>query len=175
VIAVRRPRLEYGDGGAMWRLAQESGVLEENAEYTYHMFSHFCGDTCVVADVDGEPAGFIAGLRSPEHPEVAFVWQIAVDRHFRGHGVAAAMLRALVERLSPEVRFVEATVTPSNLPSQRTFRKLARELGTQCRESVLFPGDRFGGPSHEDEVCFRIGPIDPARVHRTPALAEARR
>src|SRR3546814_2882876 len=53
-IKIRRSRLEYGDGGTMWRLARESGVLEENAEYTYHMFSHFFGETCTVADLDGE-------------------------------------------------------------------------------------------------------------------------
>jgi hypothetical protein len=28
----------------------------------------------------------------------------------------------------------------------------------------MFPADRFHGPSHEDEVLFRIGPVDPAAV-----------
>lgn len=163
-VKIRPPRLEHGDGEAMWRLARESGVLEENAEYTYHMFSHFFGEACVVAEIDGRAAGFIAGFRPPDRRDSVFVWQIAVDQQFRGRGIAAAMLHGLVERLSPEVQFLEATVAPSNEASQRAFRGVARDLNTLCLETVLFPGDRFGGPCHEDEVLFRIGPIEPAAI-----------
>jgi len=144
----------------MWRLARESGVLEENAEYTYHMFSHFFREACVIAELDGQPVGFIAGLRTPDDPSRVFVWQIAVDQVARGKGVAAAMLHGLIERLAPDVEYLEATVTPSNEASERTFRKVARELDVDCETRVLFPGHRFGGPSHEDEVLFSIGPFD---------------
>ncbi|MGE3962425.1 MAG: diaminobutyrate acetyltransferase [Dehalococcoidia bacterium] len=163
-IKIRRSRLEYGDGGAMWRLARESGVLEENAEYTYHMFSHFFGETSTVADLDGRAVGFVAGFRPPYRQDSLFVWQIAVDERARGRGLAAAMLHGLIQRLSPRIHYLEATVTPSNEASQRTFRKIARDLGTSVTEEVLFPGSRFHGPSHEDEVLFRIGPISPERV-----------
>lgn len=156
---IRPPRLEYGDGAAMWQLARESGVLEENAEYTYHMFSHFFADACVIAEIQGKPAGFIAGFRPPDHPDAVFVWQIAVSPEHRGHGIAGLMLHGLLQRLNPDVQYLEATVAPSNEASQRTFRKVARDLHTLCNETVLFPGDRFGGPSHEDEVLFRIGPV----------------
>ncbi|MCK9485979.1 MAG: diaminobutyrate acetyltransferase [Dehalococcoidia bacterium] len=156
---IRPPRLEYGDGAAMWRLARESGVLEENAEYTYHMFSHFFADACVIAEIEGKPAGFIAGFRPPDRPDAVFVWQIAVHPDHRGQGIARLMLHGLLQRLHPEVQFLEATVAPSNKASERTFRSVARELDTLCNEAVLFPADRFGGPSHEDEVLFRIGPV----------------
>ena len=163
-IKIRRSRLEYGDGGTMWRLARESGVLEENAEYTYHMFSHFFGETSTVADLNGEAVGFVAGFRPPYREDSLFVWQIAVDERARGRGLAAAMLHGLIQRLSPRIHYLEATVTPSNEASTRTFRKIARDLDTSVTEEVLFPGTRFHGPSHEDEVLFRIGPIDPDRV-----------
>ena len=163
-IKIRRSRLEYGDGGTMWRLARESGVLEENAEYTYHMFSHFFGETCTVADLDGEAVGFVVGFRPPYREDSLFVWQIAVAEAARGRGLAAAMLHGLIQRLSPRIHYLEATVTPSNEASQRTFRSIARDLDTSVTEEVLFPGNRFHGPSHEDEVLFRIGPIAPERV-----------
>ena len=163
-IKIRRSRLEYGDGGAMWRLARESGVLEENAEYTYHMFSHFFGETSTVADLDGKAVGFVAGFRPPYREDSLFVWQIAVAEEARGRGLAAAMLHGLIQRLSPRIHYLEATVTPDNEASMRTFRKIARDLDTSVTEEVLFPGNRFHGPSHEDEVLFRIGPIDPVRV-----------
>ncbi len=163
-IKIRRSRLEYGDGSAMWRVARESGVLEENAEYTYHMFSHFFGETSTVADLDGVAVGFVAGFRPPYRQDSLFVWQIAVAEEARGRGLAAAMLHGLIQRLSPRIHYLEATVTPDNEPSMRTFRKIARDLETSITEEVLFPGNRFHGPSHEDEVMFRIGPIDPQRV-----------
>ncbi len=163
-IKVRRSRLEYGDGGAMWRLARESGVLEDNAEYTYHMFSHFFGETSTVADLDGKAVGFVAGFRPPYRQDSLFVWQIAVAEEARGRGLAAAMLHGLVQRLSPRIHYLEATVTPDNEASMRTFRKIARDLDTSVTEEVLFPGNRFHGPSHEDEMLFRIGPIDPVHV-----------
>lgn len=164
VVTIRRSRLEYGDGGAMWRLARESGVLEENAEYTYHMFSHFFGETSTVADLDGRAVGFVAGFSPPYRPESIFVWQIAVDPVARGRGLGVAMLHAIISRLGDRIRYLEATVTPDNEASMRTFRKVARDLNTGVTEEVLFPGNRFHGPSHEDEVLFRIGPIDPAEV-----------
>lgn len=163
-ITIRRSRLEYGDGGAMWRVARESGVLEENAEYTYHMFSHFFGETSTIADLDGRAVGFVAGFRPPYREDSLFVWQIAVAEKARGRGLAAAMLHGLIQRLSPRIHYLEATVTPDNEASMRTFRKIARDLDTSVTEEVLFPGNRFHGPSHEDEVLFRIGPIDPVRV-----------
>lgn len=163
-IKIRRSRLEYGDGGAMWRLARESGVLEDNAEYTYHMFSHFFGETSTIADLDGAAVGFVAGFRPPYREDSLFVWQIAVDERARGRGLASAMLHGLIQRLSPRIHYLEATVTPSNEASTRTFRGIARDLETSVTEEVLFPGDRFHGPSHEDEVLFRIGPFSPERV-----------
>ena len=165
-LRIRPPRLEYGDGAAMWRMARESGVLEENAEYTYHMFSHFFGEACVIAEVEGKPAGFIAGFRPPDRPDAVFVWQVAVDQDYRGQGIASTMLHGLLHRLSPDVQFLEATVAPSNEASQRTFRRVARDLDTLCNETVLFPAERFGGPSHEDEVLFRIGPVAPEAVQQ---------
>lgn len=159
----------------MWRLARESGVLEDNSEYSYHMFAHFFGDGSVIAELDGRPVGFIAGFRPPDRPDTTFVWQIAVDQECRGRRIASAMLHGLVagDGGPTRVRYLEATVTPSNEPSQRTFRAFARAMDAPLTETVLFPGDRFGGPLHEDEILFRIGPFDaaPAPEHapRTPA------
>ena len=163
-ITIRRPQLEYGDGGAMWRVARESGVLEENAEYTYHMFTHYFSEASIVAEKDGEVVGFIAGFRPPDHPDTAFVWQIAVAPAARGEGLARLMIHGVLRGLAPGVRYLEATVSPSNEPSQRTFHGIARDLDAPCSEEILFPGDRFHGPSHEDEVLFRIGPIEAGRI-----------
>ncbi len=158
-VMLRQPTRQ--DGSVMWRVARESGVLEENSEYVYNMFCHFFARACVVAEVDGEPAGFIAGLFPPEQPDTVFVWQIAVDERFRGRRIARLMLAELLRRNGPEIRFLEATVTPSNEASRNAFEGFARSCGSECVQSVLFPAQDFAGPADEDEVLFRIGPIDP--------------
>jgi L-2,4-diaminobutyric acid acetyltransferase len=149
------------DAALMWRVARESGVLEENSEYVYNMFCHFFPRACVVAEVDGEPAGFIAGLFPPEQPDTVFVWQIAVDHAFRGRRIARLMLAELIRRNSSDIRYLEATVTPSNDSSRIAFEGFARACGAGCARTVLFPAHEFAGPADEDEVLFRIGPIDP--------------
>ncbi|MGD2116620.1 MAG: GNAT family N-acetyltransferase, partial [Acidobacteriota bacterium] len=66
------------DGGAIWRLVKDSRVLDVNSSYAYLLWCKHFGHTSVVAELDGEPAGFVTGFRPPEHPEVIFVWQVAV-------------------------------------------------------------------------------------------------
>ena len=107
--------------------------------------------------------------RDGKTPYVAHPLRVAMTvRHVFGCEdevcLAAAMLHGLIQRLSPRIHYLEASVTPSNEASTRTFRKIARDLNTSVTEEVLFPGNRFHGPSHEDEVLFRIGPFSPQQV-----------
>lgn len=156
----------------MWRLATEADSLEANSAYSYLMLSEFFPETCIVAEDDGAVVGFVTGFRPPEEPEALFVWQITVAPSQRGRGLARTMLEALVERLAPRgVRYLQATVTPSNIPSQRTFRSLARRLGAACEETTLFAEHLFGEEDHEEEVLFRIGPFRAEQLR--PQLAGA--
>lgn len=166
-LTFRHPDPSRGDGALMWRLAAESEGLETNSEYAYHLFAAFFADTCLVAERDGEAAGFILGFRPPRDPETLFVWQIGVDARQRGRGVARAMLTQLSGRCyDAGVRYVEASISPDNIPSQRTFHAYQEQQQTECQESPLFPADWFTG-DHEPEMRYRIGPIDrvdPPRV-----------
>ncbi len=75
-------------------------------------------------------------------------------------GLGNYMLSELVSRLSPEgLRFVEATVTPSNTASDRVFRKFAEHKETSCKRIQHFEKAHFGSGNHEAELLYRIGPI----------------
>jgi len=89
------------------------------------------------------------------------VWQIGVATHARGRGLGRALLHALLDRLAPTgVRYLEATVTPSNTASLRLFRGVAADAGAACVESLYFPTDQFpAGEVHEEEHLLRIGPV----------------
>lgn len=157
-----RPPRVY-DGATLWRLAKETG-MDLNSPYSYLlMCTHFSG-TCLVAEMDGEPVGFVTAYRPPTHPDTVFVWQIAVAPKARRTGLARSLIQSLLK--SPacsSVRFLEATVTESNLASAGLFRSIADELGTQCSQSTMFETSHFPvnqGQAHDAELLLRIGPFD---------------
>jgi len=158
-LTLRQPDVVAGDGYEMWRLSAASEALETNSEYAYHLFAQFFASTSIVAELGERPVGFIAGFRPPDQPETLFVWQIGVDADFRGRGIARRMLDELMARTSAEgVRYLEASVTPSNAASLRTFHSYQERQRTRCEESMLFRSSLFGSGEHESELRLRIGP-----------------
>lgn len=140
----------------MWRIARDS-TLDLNSPYAYVMWGEYFSRSSVVAEVGDEVVGFVMGFCPPGDPSTIFVWQVAVDPARKQAGLASRMLDHLVERL-PEVRHLEATVTPSNVASQGLFRSFAARHGASVREDEAFAAEVFPGGGHEPEVRFRIGP-----------------
>ncbi|MBM7571192.1 diaminobutyrate acetyltransferase [Aquibacillus albus] len=156
-VSFELPTLE--DGSAMWELVNNS-TLDQNSAYKYIMMCEYFAETCVVAKENGKLVGFVTAFIPPKRQDVIFVWQVGVDPSQRGKGIASKLLNELINRKACEnIRFVEATVTPSNKASQSLFRKLAREYNTKCSVSDLFTEDLFPSDDHEAELNFRVGPI----------------
>lgn len=57
------------------------------------------------------------------------------------------------------VRYLMATVTPSNTASQALFRQTAKALQAPCEVSEGFPAAWFPDGNHEPEELFQIGPL----------------
>jgi L-2,4-diaminobutyric acid acetyltransferase len=122
--------------------------------------THF-RNTSIVVEADGRIKGLVSGYLDPDAPETLFVWQVAVDASLRGQGVAARMLKELLQRENlRHIRYIETTISPSNTASQNLFRHLARELQTGIVDRPCFDRALFGGEAHEDEYLFRVGPFD---------------
>jgi L-2,4-diaminobutyric acid acetyltransferase len=157
-VVLRQPREE--DGASIWRLVRDTGVLDVNSAYSYLMLCKFFSDTCVVAEHDGQIVGFVSAFRLPANPQTLFVWQVAVAESQRGNGLGKALLQELIRREAcKNVRYLEATVSPTNVPSQALFRGLARDFATRCEVWECFPAHLFPGGTHEPEMTFRIGPF----------------
>nr|WP_281241707.1 diaminobutyrate acetyltransferase [Sediminibacillus albus] len=153
-----KPAVE--DGAAMWELVNNS-TLDQNSVYKYIMMSEFFSETCVIAKENNKLVGFVTAFIPPERQDVVFVWQIGVASDQRGKGIASKLLEELIDRdACRDVRFVEATVTPSNDASQTLFRRLARKYETECEVTEFFSEDLFPMDDHEGELSFRIGPIN---------------
>jgi L-2,4-diaminobutyric acid acetyltransferase len=157
-IRMRTPNEE--DGPGIWELVKSTGVLDLNSAYSYLMLCKYFSGTCVVAERDNKIVGFLSSFRPPSDPGVIFVWQVAVAGSERGRGIGSALLKELLKREECKgVRYLETTVTPSNMPSQSLFRGLARDTGTRCEISECFSSDLFPAGGHEAELMYRIGPL----------------
>lgn len=148
------------DGKEIWHLIKGTGILDLNSPYSYLMWTKFFDKTSVVVEVNEKIVGFISGFIQPNAKDTLFVWQVAVDESQRGKGLASKMLQAILHRYScRNIRYLEATVSPSNKASQALFRKLSRDLQTTCHVTTFFTKDQFPETGHEEEQLFKIGPF----------------
>lgn len=168
-VHMRRPTVD--DGTPVWRLVEACGGLERNTAYAYLLLCTHFADTSVVATTDaGALIGFVAAYRPPTDPEALFVWQVGVHPDGRGRGLARRMLTHLVERTGPQgVRYLSATVTPDNGPSNALFTGFARRHQADCALLPGFESHHFPD-GHAPERLYRIGPID---MRPTEAPTEA--
>ncbi len=158
-IIYRRP--EAQDGTRIWELVRDTGSLDLNSPYCYILLGDYFNDTCMIAEHEGEIVGFISAFRSPRNPETLFVWQVAVASSHRRQGIARTMLESILNQPACRgVRFIEATVSPSNIASRRLFLGFAEEKSIPSTVTVGYGADLFqDGTIHEDEPLFVIGPF----------------
>ncbi|NIU01494.1 MAG: diaminobutyrate acetyltransferase, partial [Nitrosopumilaceae archaeon] len=139
--------------------------LDINSEYLYILICHHFSKTSVVA-VDGSTvAGFISGYIPPAQPDTLFIWQVATAENYRKKGLALKMAKNILARSScNNVKFIEATVTPSNVPSRKFFESLANEMKGEFKIGPLFTKEHFFSASHEQEDLIKIGPIQRTKL-----------
>ncbi|MGH8226036.1 MAG: diaminobutyrate acetyltransferase [Gammaproteobacteria bacterium] len=159
-IHFRAPRAS--DGLRIWESVRDDGVLEENSAYCYVLLcSHFAAHG-IIAERDGELAGFVTAYRPPSDAEAVFVWQVGVAPAGRGQGLGKTLLKRLIRQpANRDAAYLTATVAPDNEASNRLFAGFARDedANIETREgyaATLFPA------GHEPEPLLRIGPL-PAR------------
>lgn len=154
------------DGTTLWQLAQAAGTLEVNSQYFYLLLATDFGDTCLVAEHNGQAAGMVIGYQPPRQPATAFVWQVGVLAPYQGQGVGLRLLQAwLALPANAHCQWVTATVADDNTASQALFKRLARALDTDCTVQPHFTADLLVH-GHPAEPLYRIGPLA-----RTPSFA----
>lgn len=161
-----RPALT--DGAKIWELVKGSQSLELNTAYAYLLLASHFRSTTVIACEKQRVVGFVAGYRLPEASHVLFVWQVGVATEARGKGVASALVDTLVLN-TPDIKFIEATVAPSNKASLALFSSFAKRWRTQMKCRPMFLAEHFpmsptasgatAVTAHEAEPAWRIGPL----------------
>lgn len=148
------------DGATIWRLARDCDVLDTNSCYAYLLICRAFAETTLVAAVSDEIVGFVTAFVPPARPDVIFVWQVGVAPAGRKQGIAKKLLHAIIRvPACRRVKYLEATITPSNAPSRRLFRAVANELQAEFQVAPGFRSEDFGSAEHEPEELIRIGPF----------------
>ena len=158
-IELRHPNST--DGAAVSHLISHCPPLDTNSMYCNLLQSTHFSSTSVAAIQDDELVGFISGYVIPERVNTLFIWQVAVNNKVRGQGLAAHMLKNILDRsLCKEVNYLETTITESNQASWALFKSLAKKLNSELNTSVMFDCDKHFCGEHDTELLARIGPFN---------------
>ncbi|MFB9329286.1 GNAT family N-acetyltransferase [Paenibacillus aurantiacus] len=129
---------------------EEAGVIREAAgrwwggNYDSDMFSkwyiHHFRETCLMAEMDGEMAGFVMGFYSQTEADSAYIRIVMVDPAHRGSGIARALYEAFFERIAVRGRSVVRCVTAPHKANSLAFHaKLGFQIEPQAEERDGFP------------------------------------
>lgn len=96
-------------------------------------FDHFAA-TSLVAECDGELAGFLVGFLSPDHRDEAYVHFAGVHPDLRGSGVARRLYRRFIDGARLDGRTVIRAITsPGNTDSIAFHEAMGFEVGEPVR------------------------------------------
>lgn len=154
-LTFRKPERE--DGAAIWELIGNCDPLDENSMYCNLIQCDHFGDTCILAELDGVPVGWVSAYILPDNEEALFVWQVAVSEKARGLGLATRMLDQLCARDEcAAVRCLQTTITLDNDASWALFKRFADDKGARLSSQPHFKRDDHFDGQHSTEHMVTI-------------------
>lgn len=154
-VQFRKP--DAVDGAPIWELIAACKPLDENSMYCNLIQCDHFRDTCILAELDGAPIGWISGYVLPADPETFFVWQVAVSERARGMGLAKRMLeRLLVREECQGVIRMQTTITKDNDASWALFRGFADAQDAELDHEAHFESDAHFQGEHDTEHMVTI-------------------
>ncbi len=158
-LVFRRPKLD--DGFAIYQLIKRSPPLDLNSSYLYFLQADHFSDTCLVAHYQDKIVGFISAYIHPKDQSQLFVWQVAVDAEMRGKQVGSHLLEQLINKQSSdEITRLSATISPSNIASQKLFKRFATRYGCSLTSQPYLIESHFGDLGHEAEDLYVISAMN---------------
>ena len=154
-ITLRKP--VDADGSAVWSLIKECRPLDVNSMYCNLIQCDHFGETCVLAERDGDVVGWISAYIVPDESETLFVWQVAVSERARGQGLGKRMLKELLEREAcAGVQQLKTTITKDNEASWALFSRFAEREGAELDSEAHYKRDEHFDGRHATEHMVTI-------------------
>ena len=154
-IKLRKPDSE--DGSDIWSLIQDCAPLDENSMYCNLIQCDHFRDTCVLAEMNGKPVGWISAYVLPDDAETLFIWQVAVSEAARGRGLASRMMAELLDRdACADVTKLQTTITKDNDASWALFTRFADRQDASIDSEPHFTRDEHFDGEHATEHMVTI-------------------
>jgi L-2,4-diaminobutyric acid acetyltransferase len=148
------------DGPEIHALLRRCRGLDINSPQNYLLLCEHFSSTCIVVEQDSRVVAFISSYVLPERHDTLFIWQLAVDKHLRGQGLAKRLFRHLLSLHNlKRIRYVEAMLNPCNKVAQPLFESLAKQCHCDMSRLTVYPASMFGNANHGEEHLVRVGPI----------------
>ncbi|WGV99439.1 diaminobutyrate acetyltransferase [Vibrio sp. YMD68] len=145
------------DGLAVNKLIESAEPLDDNSAYCNFLQATHFRETSLAVCYRGELAGFISAYLKPNDANTLFIWQVVVDKGFRGQGIAKKMLNKLLERQNlRRLKAIETTITKNNKASWALFNGVEKEHGEKSVVSVFLDQDMHFDGQHDTEYLYRI-------------------
>lgn len=124
-----------GDASALHLLATQCPPLDVHTPYTYWVLTHMFADGCFIAEVDGDPVGFVTTVHKGN---IAFLWQIGVRETHRGTGLSTRLIdQVVLWARAHNVTAIQMSIDPGNVASTMAFTSFCaanelsmRQIGT---------------------------------------------
>lgn len=158
-VTIRPPKSH--EASQIHNLISRCKPLDTNSLYCNLLqCSHF-SETCSMAFIDDELAGFVSGYIHPAEENTLFIWQVAVAPEFRGFKLAKRLILDIIKRNHGEhnIKHLHTTITKSNTASWSVFKSVAKELKSDYRERVLFDHQLHFKERSQSEWLMHIGPF----------------
>lgn len=156
VYELRKPT--GADGPAVSELIKACPPLDPNSRYCNLLQCTDFADTCVLAEAEEKPLGWVSAYKPPREPSTLFVWQVAVHPDARGLSLGKQMILEILRRpVCDDVEQIKTTVTQDNEASRGMFHSLAKTLDASADERLYFDKSRHFGNRHPSEHLIIIG------------------
>jgi len=158
-VGLRKPTSE--DGPAVSALVGACPPLDENSRYCNLLQCTDFADTCVLAEANNQPVGWVSGYKPPREPATLFIWQVAVHPSARGLSLGKRMILDILRRRTcTTVEKLKTTVTPENEASRGMFQSIAQALDASMQEQIRFERRRHFQHCQDSEHLITIGSFD---------------
>lgn len=152
---LRKPAAK--DGVDIWKLVRSCRPLDENSMYCNLLQCDHFADTCVLAELAGETAGWVSAYVMPNDPNTLFVWQVAVSEIARGKGLSILMLQNILNRSQcKDVTRLQTTITADNEASWALFRKFSSHQGSKLDIAPYYTQALHFRERHKTEFMVTI-------------------
>ncbi len=121
------------------------------------LFVRYFADTCLVAEIDGDLAGFLIGFMAQSDPDVAYVHFAGVNPDYRRRGVGQGLYDRFAQLAAKEgrskIRSVTSTVNRLSHAFHSGMGFQLKDVGDYI-DGIPYVKD-YDGPG-KDRFCFEL-------------------